>query len=590
MANALVMIHKMNCRESPARPAVASRAGSFVTLSLLAGFVSLPTFSTAVTVGDPRQPGKLQQEIVDAYQSGAREITIKPGKYLLPSSPGPASLVFRGMKDVTIAADQVELAVVDPKDALGFYACENLVFRGAAIHYDHPRFCQARILGFGTDPTRGAYYEVQIDAGYPQNARFRSAYIFDSRPGKIKLRTGDMSARGVEAITETGKVRIFWGNSRVLPPTYNVQEGDYVVCRGDGNTLLHTDACKNCTFQNLSLYWGGVFGIFETGPSQGNHYLGINLTRGAVPPGATNAPFISQSADGLHSASARVGPDIENCLFESMCDDAFAIHGYLADVLAVSGNTLTLKSSSFEVGDLARISNTKGLIEEAKVQSVNKLLEGGYLVSLDHAVQAKAGDKVGNPSASGAGYRLLNNTIRNNRARGILAKGDDGLIEGNLIDGSTMSGISIGPEYGWNEGDYCRNIVIRNNIIRNTDYATNGQGKNGAVLIHGDGAKGNRNIRIENNQLGSILGPNLIVGWAEGVKVTGNTMDLTQRRPRGDERQDQAAVWLEHANDVAFADNRVTGGAPEMNAIVQVGEDVTAVNGVTTWRSQRVGP
>lgn len=579
----------MNCRRFPVLCAVAACAGS-LTISLVAGSVSPLTSEAATTVGDPREPGKLHQQIVDAYQRGVRTITIRPGIYVLPAGGGPASLAFRDMKDVTIIADQVGFSVTDSKDALGFYSCENLVFRGATIHYDHPRFCQAKILGFGNDPAKGAYYDVQIDAGYPLNSRFGSAYVFDPAQGRIKLRTGDMSARSVEALNQTGKVRIFWGSSRVLPASYNVKEGDYVVSRGDGNTLLHTDGCKRCTFQDLSLYWGGVFGIFETGPSHGNRYVRIHLTRGPIPPGATNAPLISQSADGFHSASARLGPEIEGCSFESMCDDGIAIHGYLADIVAVSGNGLTLNRSLFEIGDLARISDTKGRLEEATVQSVKKLQEGRYLVTLDRAVQATAGGKVGNPSASGAGYKLRNNTIRNNRARGILAKGDDGLIEGNVIDGSTMSGISIGPEYGWNEGDYCRTVVIRNNVIKNTDYATNGQGRNGAVLIHGDGAKGNRDIRIENNQLCSVLGPNLIIQWSEGVKVTGNTFDMTQRRPCGDVRLDKAAVWVEHAHDVSLADNMVLGAAPNGGVLVPLGEDATAVTGVHTWRSRPVGP
>jgi hypothetical protein len=542
--------------------------------------------SPALTVGDPQKPGRLQQEILDAYRNGAREITINPGAYVLPSSPGPASLFFANMKDVVISAQKVELSMTAPKDALGFYACENLVFRGAAVHYDHPRFCQARILGFGTDPDKGDYYDAQIDAGYPLGARFRSAYVFDPKQAKIKFRTGDMSARNVEKLDQPGKVRIFWGGHNLLPPAYNVQPGDSVVCRGDGSTLLHADDCQNCTFQDLNLYWGGVFGIFETGRSRGNHYLGICLTRGPVPPGATNAPLISQSADGLHSAAARLGPDIENCTFENMCDDAVAIHGYYAKILVVSNNSLTINRQLFEAGDLARVSSANGFMEEAKVETARRLSNGNWLVTLERPIAAKAGYKAGNPSASGAGYKILHNTIRNNRARGILAKGDDGLIEGNLIEGSTMSGISIGPEGSWGEADYCRNVVVRNNVVTNTDYATNGQGENGAVRIHGDGALGNCSIQIENNRLGSVLGPNLIIEWAAGVKVAGNTFDAAQRKPRGNVQRDQAVIWLEHATDVSLANNQVTGGMPNSDALVRLGRDVTAVTGAKTGLSR----
>ena len=38
------------------------------------------------TVGDPKKPAELPQAVQEAYKSGARRITIRPGTYLLPKS------------------------------------------------------------------------------------------------------------------------------------------------------------------------------------------------------------------------------------------------------------------------------------------------------------------------------------------------------------------------------------------------------------------------------------------------------------------------------------------------------------------------
>ena len=538
----------------------------------------------AAPIGNPQNAADLPQQIAEAYKNGEREITIAPGKYVLPGGQDGASLMLRDMKNVTIDATGVEFSMTDGKDAIGVANCENLILRGPTAHYDHPRFSQAKILAFGTDE-KGPFYEVQIDAGYPFDANWKASYIFDGAARKIKFRTWDMGAKSVEKQNDKGRTRVYWKNAEVLPPKYNVAVGDYLVCRGDGSSLLHVEASKNCTFENLNFYWGGIFGIFETGPNAANRYLNIKISTGPAPPGGENAPLISQSADGLHSAAARIGPDIQNCTFENMCDDAFAIHGYFVDVLAVDGAKLTTKAlwggSGFQVGDVARLSSDKGYQDEAKVVAIEKQNEN-FILTLERALGVKVGYKAGNASASGAGYKLIGNTIRNNRARGILVKGDNGLIENNLIDGSTMSGISIGPEYYWNEAGYCRNVMVRGNTIRNTNYATNNFGRNGALLIHGDGTKGNKNITIQNNLFEKISGPSLIIEWADGVQITNNSFRDTHALSVGDDDMAHSLIWLAHSRDIVLSGNSVSNAGADLKTPLFTAEDVTNVNGTLT--------
>jgi hypothetical protein len=527
----------------------------------------------AATVGSPERPQDLAHDISTACSQGATTVVITPGTYQLSDC-----LVFDRLKNVDLDFSKAELVQCSGKDGVAFNHCEQLTFRGATLHYDHPRFCQARIVAFGSDAEKGAYYDVQIDAGYPLTATFRSSVIFTAAERRIRFHTGDADAKSVQPLAAPRTVRVFWGNAGMLPPRSPVAIGDYLVCRGDGSSLLHADACSGCSFQDLTLYWGGIFGIFETGPSQANRFLRIRLTPGPAPAGGEK-PYISQSADGLHSAGARVGPDIEDCDFESMLDDAFAIHGYFQEILAVAGATLTVKDSSWQVGDIARVSSLKGYSAESTVTAAVRQADGKHLLTLAQALDAHPGDKVGNPSASGGGYKIIHNTIRNNRARGILAKGDHGLIERNTIDGSTMSGISIGPEYYWNEGDYCHQVVIRGNTIANTNYATNDFGRNGAILIHGDGAKGNRDITIADNAISGVLGPNLIIHWADGVRVTGNTFTAPHQQAVGSDAVAGTLVWLEHCSGVAFTGNAVVQPGPAETSLVVTGKEVDTVSG-----------
>ena len=543
-------------------------------LSILLLALSLPLASLAQTVGSPQRAADLEKDIMAALADGRKSVKVEPGKYTVSKT-----LEFRQLKDVALDFSIVELSVTSAGEAVNFSRCENTVFRGSTIYYDHPRFSQAKILAIGSDHLKGPYYDVQIDAGYPFSADFKRSQLFDPKTRRIRFGTWDFGVKGIEGPDDKGRARFFWDSSNMLPPRCNVGVGDYVVCRGDGATLLHTDSCKNCTFENLSLYWGGIFGVFETGASYGNHYWKITILPGPVPPGGTHRPLISQSADGLHSAAARIGPDIENCDFENMCDDGFAIHGYLATIESVSGATVTVKNSTFAVGDLARISGTGGFVGEAAVKVVERTHDGGFRITLNKALDAKVGDKVGNPSASGKGYKILNNIVRNNRARGILAKGDNGLIEGNLIDGSTMSGISIGPEYWCDEGDYCTDVTIRNNTIRNTNYASNGFGRNGAIWVHGDGGMGNRNIVIEGNRIESVVGPNLIIEWADGVSVTGNTFTNSHMQTVGNGDEAGAVVWLTHCTNIDLSKNSVSNPGLFQRTLLSSGKGVGTVKG-----------
>ncbi len=565
-------------------PIVSSAPFGLFTSSLRASGVCLAAWLTsvagaaAVTVGDPNNPGGLNAAIQSAYAGGATSITIAPGVYVMSGA-----LSISNMSNATITATNVELSNTSTSDLIDVSKCTNVVFQGATAHYAKPLFCQSKVLGFGTDPTKGPYYDVQIDAGYPFGASFSSSYVFDPVADRIKFGTWDTSAASVQALNGSGQTRIFWGtsNTNLLPSNgYNVAVGDYIVCRGGGNSMLHADGCTTCTFQNLTFYWGGVFGIFDTSAS-GNRYLNDQIVRGPVPPGATKAPMISQSADGLHSAGARVGPDIENCYFENMCDDGIAIHGYYASITAVSGNTITTTGNHYQAGDTARISNGSGFIAQTTVRSVQSLGNNSYLITLAANIGAHVGDLAGNPSASGPGYKVLNNTIKNNRARGMLLKGDNGTVQGNTVDGSTMSGISIGPEQP-GEGDYCQNVTVNQNAISNTNYATNNRFYNGAIWLHGNGAEGNTGIVIENNTMDGILGPNFVIEWANGVQINNNAFSHTHAVSVGTSAELGTVVQLNHCNSVSFQGNQISAMGPNATSLYQATSTATNITGAKT--------
>jgi len=110
-----------------------------------------------------------------------------------------------------------------------------------------------------------------------------------------------------------------------------------------------------------------------------------------------------------------------------------------------------------------------------------------------------------NTNAVGAGYSIRDSQISNHRARGMLLKGTDGLVENNTITNSSLGGIIITPELYWCEAGFARNVTIRGNTLILTssgDQSYGGIGLGavapGGLLSHSPGASA---IVIEDNVL-----------------------------------------------------------------------------------------
>lgn len=561
-----------------------------------------------VRVGDAANPAGLRDAILTAYKAGAKRVVIAPGKYILPGGNDRASLALHDLKNLEIEAHGVDLAIQDTgKDAVGLYGCHNVTLRGATVHYTVPHTGQGKILNIGHDDT-GNYYEVQLDAGYPQDADFKSAYIMEGNSRRIKPGTWDMGAKSVQP-QANGQVRLYLNGQDGMPPKWNVGVGDYIVCRGPGAMMMHLDGCEHCTLQDITLYWSGVFGFFDTGGGVANRYLHDTITYGPAPPGATHAPLLSQSADGLHCAEASVGPDIENCSFAGMPDDGIAIHGSYELVAQGQGITLIVGTKRgqcpWQIGDPIRVQNDKtGLIADARVTAVaasdfTTMQKSSYRpfsdatlhyfqLTLDRAIEAPFDSLAANPARCGAGFKIIGNTIMNHRARGMLLKADGGLIQNNTIDGSSIAGIVVSPETWWGEAGYSHNITIIGNTIRHTNYAMTGPWypQAAAVSITGEGSMGNQNIKIINNTFEDIKAANLMVRWAQDVTIQGNRFLNSHREPNkvgavGKDKGVDAStvVWLGDCRNVTLSNNHVRGLGPEAKSVITITPTATNITG-----------
>ena len=200
----------------------------------------------------------------------------------------------------------------------------------------------------------------------------------------------------------------------------------------------------------------------------------------------------------------------------------------------------------------------------------------------------KPGYQVANPARCGHGYKIIGNVIRRNRARGMLLKADDGLVENNLVEDSSIAGIVVSPEADGGEAGYAHNVLIRGNTVRHTGYGENGpwNSQAGGITVKGDGPIGNQNITFENNVFDRVMGANLILRDTDGALVRNNhflnthTVDVQNGTQFGNDPA--SIIDILHSRRVTLLGNTAGGLGPYGKTALTIAPDVTDVRGSAT--------
>ncbi len=521
--------------------------------------------ASEVLAGDPQYPGDLPAAIYQAHGSGAKEITIAPGTYDLPSMNHQDTFLFDRWNDTTIHAIGVKLIFEELNHRpVHFHNCANVTWEGGTLLFAHPSFTQGRVIATGSDE-KGDFCDWKVDAGYQTDINpGKTTYdVVDQKSRLLKVNTGDWTP-GAGEKSGPGLFRLRYPHGR----GGGFSMKDWLVTRAPGgSTIIHLDGCKNCTIRNVTLQNGGFAAFFETGGAGGNHYLACRIEPGPQPAGATEEQLVGCGADGFHSVETVTGPDIEDCIFSGVfLDDCIAVHGTFDRVIGGNDNEVTLSSAHPmpRAGDPFRIADMKGFFAQAICEAatqepdhtVRVTLDRPLRIPIDHSQDSdpRIGTKASDPIYCGRGYKILRCNLGDTRSRGILVKGDDGLIDGCVIRGCGMSGVSIGPEFWWNEAGYCSNVTVSNNKFLACNKCN---GEQATVWIHGDGAIENRNMVIKDNSFDTCYGPYIIRSdWADGVRITANGIANPFQVVSPNSRH---VIWLTHSRNVKVLDDSVTG-------------------------------
>lgn len=602
-------------------PKIGLLACSLLLAPVLCGGISIcrgeAVPAPQISANDPLS---LQAAIKWAYENGLHRIVIPPGTYRVAAEPQSGShLHFSGMKNFEIDATGATLIfTARKKSSFAFDHCEDVTLRGATLLRETPPFSQGKIIALSADRTT---VDVQVSAGYPadfDDPRYFSKIWLNLYDRSTRQWRDDMSARA--NIERLGPDTFRFHSARALGGDIGWVVGAAVAWRGNGGPDIGLYACSGMKILDVTIKGGIGFCVYE-GDGGGGNYYRYTVTYGAKPAGADEEPFMASNADGFHSNGVRKGPTLEGCHFEGMDDDGIPIHGQYALVEESQGNEVIVEARNppfCEKGDDLRFLDARGVLAgEAKVVSTEilpaykpsapppkdlRLFQNNphdkyEQLTLDQPANAGFGWLVSNADANGAGFVIRNCTIRNNRARGMLIKASNGLIENCTIEGSSMGGIIIAPEMEyWNESDYARNVVVRNNVLRNCNYwSQQGTSQAGTITVAAADQHrfvplpgGHRNIIIVGNTLEDNDGPNLVISSTEGIVVQDNhfirPMWHANERGKAFGVDPGALIWLTESSGVQLLNNVLTEPGPYLQARIGSTSTVTGTglqNGVS---------
>jgi len=496
-----------------------------VTFVVVSGCVPVAEFverskpSTSPTLSDLIQAG---------VQNGETTIRIPEGRYEVTPLNG-THLELRYLKGVTLDMRGVEMVCTETTRAILIEACDDLTILGLTIDYDPLPFTQGTLIDISEDRKT---HTIQIQKDFPPADQVIPSKYIIMTPEKT-LRYGNYYQFQINTLPGN-KLQI-----TDLHPQKNggEQVGDLITIATQSVTdtfvphAVQIVRSQNTTLEDVTLYASPTFGFFET-HSSGSVYRRCVVDR-------RGDRLRSLNADAFHSKFAEVGPTLEECRAFWQGDDGINICGAYHMVMGSEGDRLRVlakRDLDIQEGDPVQLILADGRpLPNARVVSVKevgpttqedkerlrtirvlhnikRLLQKEYEIQLDTSVDAfEPGGVIGSLNRMGNGFVIRNSEFGHIRSRGILVKGSNGLIEGNLLDHCAMQGIKVAPEYHWLESGFSENVILRNNRILHSGSES--------ILVDSPGPHPmHQNILIEDNYVETQFVPALrLRGIATGM-------------------------------------------------------------------------
>lgn len=432
----------------------------------------------------------VQEALNRAAQAGEPvKVLFAPGRYLLDAESSAddqdGHLFLNNATNVVIDFNGAELICRNP--GLGFLRInnsENIIVRNGTVDYDPATHTEGWVRSI--DPAEGTL-EFELRDGFPsplaphfKEAAYSWWCLMDREvPGRLKA--GARNFYRHEAIEPLGKnrfrVRMKIGFSKDWKM---FEEGDrFTLLARHRGPFLFADHCRQVTAMDLTSY--NIPGVqYE---SRMTEALNVIRCKALIKPGA----WKGGNADGVHCKSNRIGPWVEDCIFEGISDDTLVVFARPFSVMEkLSNRRFKICRLLYQDGHEAPFKNevAAGDVVDIFNPVLGTVFATAEVVSYDPAQQILELDRelpgldpgIGKDKSQiwnrsmGRGFVLKGNIIRNSRRYGIYMKGSNGLIENNTLFGLSSCAITLQNEPSAPNGPFCHDVIIRNNTISDCGF------------------------------------------------------------------------------------------------------------------------
>ena len=521
------------------------------------------------TVYNVKNYGAKGDGISDDYQAFASAINaaiagIKPctvfipeGKYFIATSPNRGIIELNNCRKVTIQGEgELKSLIIsgDPtKDMIHIRNSNNITVSKLELDRNPFVFTQGMIdkIDIGNRTV-----EVTVDNGYDEpDSKYlqilttllvftdSNTYVYDHSRWPPQIQKKERIAP------------MKWRLTLNVAPLANYVDKPFVIWdnkyKGWGVNCVNS---FDCFIEDVRYYGGGAdagIGVWNcTGKiSFKNFYVGV----------PENSGRLFAAAGGGQQFNNRCTFIMDGCDISRVDDDGYNMGtNYLRVIEQINSKTISAERQGvlFSRGDTITLWDWRDKKERAQaiITGLDTSKDGEVRLTLDRDVQilhpwgidkidtsqgrrdlqeVDGIDRIANFNSVGQSI-IRNCQFQNMRARCVLVKNSNTLIENNVFHNTHMTAILVGPEFYWGEAPQVRNLIIRDNRFINID----GSSIN-IACFNSENSMDNKNILIENNSfvnygakggtsISGKQGTAVLVRNSDGVKILNNTFEPSQ--------------------------------------------------------------